>query len=86
MPLGQQHLRAYRRLRYALRELRLTCPEPVSAAAERLSDDVLGVGHVLHVLGSQGDALECMDELNDDADVLVDVLREQHGLPALERD
>src|SRR3954452_18071186 len=61
--LGHRHKRAYRRLRYLLKELRLTCTEAVNTAAEQLLDNVLDVGFLLHHLGAQEDALASMDSL-----------------------
>ncbi|MCZ2826092.1 MULTISPECIES: hypothetical protein [unclassified Modestobacter] len=42
--LAPRHLRAYRRLRYLLKELQLTCSEDVSTAAEQLLDSVPDIG------------------------------------------
>lgn len=81
--LGHRHMRAYRRMRYELRELRLTCTPAVSDAAEQILEDALDLGHVLHVLGSPDDARGCMDDLTDDVDALVALLRQRQGLPTL---
>ena len=84
--LGHQHRQAWRRLQWLLVMLRTACDQAVSDAAQQLSDDVLHVGHVLHTLGPQQDALDCLSDLHEDADTFVDLSRARQGLAALRRE